>query len=164
MIRVLIKVLALSFSLSVTSTYALDCTKADIKDIAYESVVRELKGASLSARPKCLDEHNFKTIKPVWLPPIESVKIFDIGVLDDSLKITELKLIDSFVGEYEVSFEAKADKHFGGALHKSKMTIVTKLEEKMKERNGCALTLIPPKKTMLMRSCYVEALKAKGLE
>lgn len=146
------------------NSYALDCSKVDIKEIAKESVIRELKGASLSSRPKCLDEHRFNYVRPLWRPPVESERIFDIGVLDNTLKITEVKLEDDFVGQYKVQYEAKADKHFGGKVHKSEITIVTKLEGRMLERNGCALTLVSPKKSMLMRSCYEKVLKAKGIE
>src|SRR5690606_35388909 len=163
MIRVLIKILLISTVIS-SSCYAADCAKAKVEDIAQEAVLRELKGASLSAKLKCLSEHDFKLVKPIWRPPMEGNKILDVGVLDKTLKVTNIKKIEDFTGQYEVSYEAEADKLYGGGIRKSKLTIVTKLEPRMKERHGCAMTLVVPEVAMLARSCYEEAIKNKGMQ
>lgn len=144
--------------------FASVCDKAKVEDIAREAVVRELKGASLTNKPKCLGTNSFKLVKPIWRPPVEGERILDVGVIDNTLKITKVKKIEDFTGQYEVQYEAEADKLFGGGVRKGKIVIVTKLEPRMRERHGCGMTLIIPETTMLMRSCYEKAIKGKRVQ
>ena len=130
------------------------CQKIDKEKVFKEAIIRELLGASLSLRPKCLVEHSFKFIKPVWVPPTESNRIFDIGVDLNSLKIINSKLLEDFSGQYSVEFQVKSTKAFSDKIFKDKIVVATKLESSMHKQYGCAFTMEIPQNFYLASLCY----------
>ncbi len=135
------------------------CQKIQKEKIFKEAITRELLGASLSSRPKCLVKHSFKYLLPVWVPPTEGTRIFDIGVDLKSLKIIDSKLIEEFTGQYSVEFEVKSTKQFGEKIFKDKIVVATKLESSIHKSHGCAFTMEIPENYYLASVCFDQESK-----
>lgn len=147
-----------------TTSFAIEfnlnsCQKIQKEKIFKEAIIRELLGASLSSRPKCLVQQSFNYILPVWVPPTEGNRIFDIGVDLDSLKITKSKLIEEFTGQYIVEFEVKSTKQFGAKIYKDKIVVATKLEASIHKSHGCAFTMEIPENYYLASLCFEQGHK-----
>lgn len=154
------------FILFSADSFAMDfnlesCQKIKQDKVFSEAIIRELLGASLSSRPKCLTKHPFKYIKPVWIPPTEGRRIFDIGVDLKSLKITNTKLLEEFTGQYSVEFEVQSTKQFGSKIYKDKIVVATKLEASIHRSHGCAFTMEIPENYYLASSCYANPVTSK---
>lgn len=164
--RVIFIILSLTLSPVISAMdFSLEsCQKITKEKVFKEAIIRELLGASLSSRPKCLVQYPFKFIKPVWVAPVESRRIFDIGVELKSLKIIKSTLIEEFTGQYSVEFELQSTKQFGAKTYKDKIVVATKLESSMHKSHGCAFTMEIPTNYYLASLCYDKNSSAKGLK
>ncbi|MBH46831.1 MAG: hypothetical protein CME71_01530 [Halobacteriovorax sp.] len=136
---------------SFTANY---CQKQSLEEIAKQAIKREMLGASLSYKFKCLSDKNLKYHNPIWNPPVEGDRVFDVGVDLRSLKIKKLELVDEFTGQYSVSFEIKSTKDFGEKVHEDTILIATKLSDSMHKQYGCSHTMQSPEKYFLASICY----------
>ena len=130
------------------------CGKQSLEEVAKQAIKRELLGASLSYKFKCLNEKNLKFHNPIWNPPVEGDRVFDIGVDIKSIKIKKMDLVDDFTGQYNVSFEVKSTSDFGSKIHDDSMSIATKLSDPMFAEYGCSHSMQPPEKFYLASICY----------
>jgi hypothetical protein len=154
-LRNVIKILMI-FSF-VLSAQAQTCDKKDQNEIAKEVVIAELLGASLSSPFKCLKEHPFKFIKPQWFAPNDGNRVFSVGIVLDSLRITSINVIDEFSGQYSVTFEVKAEEKFGGKIHQDKMEVALFPNPEGQERYGCGHSMSSPAQDYLAQRCYAKA-------
>ncbi len=138
------------------------CEKFDKKEVLKEAVIRELLGASLSAKPKCLTTYPFKYTQASWFPPSEGERIFDYGVDLSSLKVIKTELIEEFTGQYKITFEVKSTKQFGSKVFTDSMTVATKLESSLHEEQGCSMMMSKPQNYFLASICYAQTNKKGG--
>lgn len=146
-------------SLCLAASAQDDCANVGTKEIAIEAIKREALGASLSEQFTCFNTYSFKHVRPVWNPPNEGFREFELGVDLESIAIKNLTLIDDFTGQYSVDFEIKTTEQFGGKVVKDKIVIATKLSDSMGKKYGCAITMEIPAKAYLAELCYKDALK-----
>lgn len=136
---------------SFTANY---CQEQSLEEVAKQAIKRELLGASLSYKFKCLNDKNLKYHNPIWNPPVEGDRVFDVGVNIGSIKVKKMELVDEFTGQYSVSFQVKSTKDFGSKVYDDTILIATKLSDSMHKQYGCSHTMQPPEKYFLASICY----------